>query len=194
MKVAVLCEYSGTVRDAFIAVGHKAISCDLLPTESPGPHIQGDCLQYDWSEYDLIIAHPPCTYLCVPGAHYLHKQKDRWSKMLLAKEFFYKIFNMKNKMLCIENPVPHKYAALPKYSQIIHPWQFGHEAKKRTCLWLKNLPLLQPTNIVGKGEHYIRKDGSVSNAKWYAKASAKERAKTFPGIAFAMAEQWGRLK
>ena len=191
MRVLVACEFSGIVRDAFIARGHDAMSCDLLPTERMGPHYQGDVMDIINGGWDMIVAHPPCTYLCVPGAHYLHERPDRWNKMLDAKEFFMMFYSYKGCPVCIENPLPHRYAELPKYSQIIHPWMFGHEAKKRTCLWLNKLPMLKPTNIVGKGESYIRADGSMSNAKWYAKATARERSKTFPGIAKAMAEQWG---
>ncbi|HNC40300.1 MAG TPA: hypothetical protein PK522_00800 [Nitrosomonas sp.] len=191
MKVLVACEFSGTVREAFRRRGHDAWSCDLLPTEIPGNHIQGDASTILNAGWDLIIAHPPCTYLCVPGAHYLHKQNDRWGKMLSAREFFLLCLNANTKKLCVENPLPHRYAELPKYSQIINPWQFGQEFSKRTCLWIKGLPLLMPTKIVSKGERYTRKDGTTSNSKWYAKASQKERSKTFQGIADAMASQWG---
>jgi hypothetical protein len=148
--------------------------------------------------WDLMIAHPPCTYLCVPGAHYLHKDRLRWDKMYKAKDFFLKLLNCPIPMIAVENPVPHHYAELPKYNQIIHPWQFGHEVSKRTCLWLRKLPLLKATDIKeNHGDRYIRTDrqrhkyGKFSNSKWYAKASAKERSKTFQGIADGMADQWG---
>lgn len=195
MKVLIACEESQRVCMAFRKRGHEAWSCDIQEPSGGHPewHLQMDALEainlYDW---DLMIAHPPCTYLCVPGAHYLHKQPNRWDKMLDGKEFFMKLLNTNIPKICVENPVPHRYAELPKYSQIIQPWQFGHEISKRTCLWLKNLPLLKPTNIMeNHGERYYRNDGSVSNSKWYAKSSAKERSKTFNGIAEAMAEQWG---
>lgn len=191
MKVLVACEFSGTVRDAFIKRGHDAISCDLLPTDVPGPHYQGDVMDIINDGFDLMIAHPPCTYLCVPGAHYLHTQKDRWLKMHEAREFFMKLLRSDIGKICVENPLPHKYAALPKSSQTVNPWMFGESYSKRTCLWLKNLHPLYPTSIVAKGERYIRKDGTTSNSKWYAKASQKERSKTFQGIADAMADQWG---
>lgn len=198
MKVLVACEFSGIVRDAFRAKGHDAWSCDLLPTEIPGQHIQGDVLEILNDGWDLMIAHPPCTYLCVPGAHYLHTQKDRWSKMIGAKLLFENLFNQQIQKIAVENPLPHHYAELPKYNQIIQPWMFGEPFSKRTCLWLKNLPLLKPTNIIADhGERYVRtarqqaKYGKSSNSKWYAKATPKERSKTFPGIAKAMAEQWG---
>ena len=193
MKVLIACEYSGTVRDAFIARGHDALSCDILPTDKPGPHYQGDVLDIIDDGWDLMIAHPPCTYLCVPGAHYLHTRPERWRQMELAKEFFMKLVDSKIPKKCIENPVPHRYADLPKYSQIIHPWQFGHELSKRTCLWLHGLPNLTPTKIMEfKGERYKRKDGSSSNSKWYASSNAHKRSKTFDGIAQAMADQWGK--
>ena len=198
MKVLVACEFSGIVREAFRAKGHDAWSCDLLPTEIPGQHIQGDVLEILNNGWDMMIAHPPCTYLCVPGAHYLHTQKDRWSKMIGAKLFFEKLLNHPIPKIAVENPLPHHYAELPKYSQIIQPWMFGEPFSKRTCLWLKNLPLLKPTNIItDHGERYIRtarqqtKYGKSSNSKWYAKATPKERSKTFSGIAQAMADQWG---
>lgn len=193
MRVLVACEYSGVVRDAFIRRGHDAISCDLLPSESDfGPHYQGDVFDIINDGFDMMIAHPPCTYLCVPGAHYLHKQPDRWNKMLKGKAVFTELLNCDIQMVCIENPLPHRYAELPKYSQIIHPWMFGEEQSKRTCLWLRGLDLLRPTKIMDNhGERYMRKDGSVSNSKWYAKSSAHVRSRTFQGIAEAMAAQWG---
>jgi len=192
MKVLIACEYSGTVRDAFIKLGHSAVSCDLLPSDKPGPHYQGDVFDIIDNGWDLLIAHPPCTYLCVPGAHYLHKRPERWGMMEDARDFFIKLMNANIHKICIENPVPHKYAQLPKYDQIINPWQFGHEQSKRTCLWLKNLPKLVLTKIMDNhGERYYRADGSSSNSKWYAGSNAHERARTFQGIADAMANQWG---
>lgn len=198
MKVLIACEFSGIVREAFKAKGHDAWSCDLLPTEIPGQHIQGDVLEILNDGWDLMIAHPPCTYLCVPGAHYLHTQKDQWAKMIKARLFFENLLNQSIPKVAVENPLPHHYAELPKYNQIIQPWMFGEPFSKRTCLWLKNLSLLQPTNIItDHGERYVRtvrqqaKYGKSSNSKWYAKATPRERSKTFPGIANAMADQWG---
>lgn len=201
MRVLVACEFSGVVREAFRKRGHDAWSCDLLPTETEGPHIQGDVLKILDQKWNLMIAHPPCTYLCVPGAHYLHTQEDRWEKMLDAKRFFEVLLNANIPRRAIENPLPHHYAELPKYTQIIQPWQFGHEVSKRTCLWLVNLPILKPTDVrENHGERYTRTAGQqaagygkVSNSKWYAAASWKERSTTFKGIAEAMAEQWGNL-
>jgi len=192
MKVLVACEFSGIVRDAFIDKGHDAISCDLLPSERPGPHYQGNVLDIINYGFDLMIAHPPCTYLCVPGAHYLHTRPERWKLMEDGKLFFESMLNANIGKICVENPLPHRYAKLPKYDQIIQPWQFGHELSKRTCLWLKNLPKLKHTDIKDfRGDRYVRKDGSASNSKWYATANAKERSRTFEGIAKAMADQWG---
>ena len=192
MRVLVACEESQVVTKAFRALGHTAFSCDIEPCSGGHPewHIQADALEIIKMDWDLVIAHPPCTYLCVPGAHYLHKQQDRWGKMVEAKIFFMEFTKLRCKW-AIENPLPHKYAELPKYTQIINPWQFGHEVKKRTCLWLNGLPKLKPTKIVSKGDSYRRANGSMSNSIWYAKANSKERSKTFPGIAMAMAEQWG---
>ncbi|HDY89345.1 MAG TPA: hypothetical protein ENH82_14665 [bacterium] len=192
MAVLIACEESQAVTIEFRKLGVEAYSCDIQECSGGHPewHIKGDVIKELDKDWDLLIAHPPCTYLCVPGAHYLHKQKDRWGKMVHAKEFFMKFLNSNIKRICVENSVPHSYADLPKYSQIIQPYQFGDKFTKRTCLWLKGLPPLQTTKIVQKGERYYRKDGSVSNSIWYAKATAKERSKTFPGIAKAMAEQW----
>jgi len=168
------------------------MSCDLLPTESAGPHYQGDIRDVINDGWDMMIAHPPCTYLCVPGAHYLHKRPERWEQMKEARELFLMLLALPIPKIAIENPVPNRYSELPKYTQIVHPWQFGEEYEKRTCLWLKGLPNLIPTKIMDNhGERYMRKDGSSSNSKWYANSSAHERARTFKGIAEAMAEQWG---
>jgi hypothetical protein len=200
VKVLVACEESQAVCIAFRNKGHEAYSCDIEPCSGGHPewHIQGDVLPILNDGWDMMIGHPPCTYLCVPGAHYLHTRPNRWALMLDAKNFFMTLLNANIPLRAIENPVPHRYAELPKYTQIIQPWQYGHEVSKRTCLWLLGLPKLISTDIRGnKGERYIRterqqqKYGKVSNSKWYARSTAKERSKTFPGIAQAMAEQWG---
>lgn len=194
-RILVACEYSGVVRDAFRKLSHDAWSCDILPSDGdPAFHIQDDALNHlDWG-WDLLIAHPPCTYLCVPGAHYLNTQDGRMAKMEAARDFFMAMLNAPIERICVENPMPHKRAKLPKYDQMVYPWMFGHEVSKRTCLWLKNLPPLKPTDLrENHGERYIRKDGTTSNSKWYAKSSAKERSKTFQGIADAMASQWSPL-
>lgn len=195
MKVLIACEFSGKVRDAFLLRGHDAWSCDLLPTEKSGQHIRGDVLDILDDGWDLMIAHPPCTYLANSGVQHLHKDPSRWGKMREGRDFFLKLFNTNIPKIVIENPVPHHYAELPKYNQIIHPWWFGEEAQKRTCLWVKGLPLLVPTNIVEKGERYIGKNGKPNGSKWYQLPPSEERWKlrsiTFQGIANAMAEQWG---
>jgi hypothetical protein len=201
MKVLIACEFSGVVRRAFRDRGHDAWSCDILPSEDDSPyHIQDDVI-YHLEGWDMIIAHPPCTYLCVPGAHYLHSRPERWQLMLAGKAFFEMFLNLPATLkVAVENSLPHRYARLPRYSQIIQPWMFGHEVSKRTCLWLRNLPHLQPTDIKSNhGDRYIRTDrqiqigyGKTSNSKWYATSNQKERSRTFKGIAEAMATQWGK--
>jgi len=187
LKVAVLCEFTGTVRDAFRRRGHDAVSCDLLPTDAPGPHIQGDCLTHDWTGYDLIVAHPPCTYLCNSGVRWLTEQPGRMAKMQEAAEFFRRILALPVPMLAVENPIPHRHAGLPPYTQTIQPWQFGHGETKRTCLWLRGLPLLTPTNIVDGREARVHR-ASPGPDRW------KLRSATYRGIAEAMAEQWGGVR
>jgi len=189
MKIAVLCEFSGVVRDAFILLGHDAISCDLESTEKPGPHIQGDCRNYDWSGYDLVICCPPCTSLCRNSAKWEHTEKQ----IKEAIELFMFCWNLKNKMVCIENPVPRKILQLPTYTQIIQPWQYGHDYSKKTCLWLKGLQKLISTKIV-KITYITTASGKMYTAGWYkTPRNGKDRSRFFPGIARAMAEQWGNL-
>jgi hypothetical protein len=192
LKVLVACEYSGVVRDAFIAKGHHAISCDLLPTESGGkPHIIGDVRQHLAGYWDLMIAHPPCTYLCNSGVRWLYNQdgshnETRWQQMLDACEFFNLMLRAPIKHIAVENPIMHKHARerLSKiHSQIVQPWQFGHGETKATCLWLKNLPKLEPTNIVEGREGKVWKM-PPSPDRW------KARSRTYTGIAEAMADQW----
>lgn len=192
MKVLVACEFSGTVRDAFIKRGHDAWSCDLLDTESLGPHYQGDVLELLDENWDLMIAHPPCTYLANSGVCHLNNNPKRQKEMRKAVKFFKTLLNAPIGKICIENPIPHKYGIGKTYSQIIHPWMFGHPEKKATCLWLKGLPKLKETKNVynemlklpkSKQQrlHYL----SPSKDRW------KLRSKTYQGIADAMAEQWG---
>lgn len=189
MRILVACEFSGRVRDAFIKRGHDAVSCDLLPTESPGPHIQGDVLEVLDAGWDLMIAHPPCTYLC--------RHRSRWNKhediklRREAKEFFMQFLEAPIEKICIENPVPLRKSKLPKYGQIIQPWQYGHDYSKKTCLWLKNLPELKPTKVV-ELTYYTTPNGKRYTRGWYfTPRNWKARSRTFPGIADAMAEQWG---
>lgn len=192
LKVGVLCECSGTVRDAFLAAGHYAMSCDILPTDKPGPHYQGDALDFIDRGWDLIIAHPPCTYLCNSGVRWLYnkdgsKNIDRWDKMVKAANFFRSILHYPVLKMAVENPIMHKYAKEiigRGQDQIIQPWQFGHGETKATCLWIKALPNLKPTNIVEGREARIHKMPPGPDR-------AKMRSKTYQGIADAMADQWG---
>lgn len=202
MRVLVACEFSGTVRDAFIKLGHDAISCDLEPTEKDGPHYQGDVFDIINQGFDLMIAHPPCTYLTVTGNKWFKPEyKDRFptraQDRLDAIDFFKKLYSCDIPKIAIENPIGIISTVLRKPDQIIHPWQFGHEASKATCLWLKGLPNLSPTKQVSKGEFVTYKSGKRMS-KWFSDAAklspterAKTRNKTFSGIADAMAEQWG---
>ncbi|NTU49781.1 MAG: DNA cytosine methyltransferase [Desulfobulbaceae bacterium] len=183
MKVLVACEFSGTVRDAFIVRGHEAISCDLLPTEKPGPHYQGDVLDILGDGWDMMIAHPPCTHLAVSGARWF-KEKQEEQKASLC--FVSKLMTADIPKIAVENPVSIISSRIRKPDQIIQPWQFGHGETKATCLWLKNLPLLEPTNIVEGREAKIHKM-PPSPDRW------KLRSETYQGIADAMALQWGYL-
>jgi len=186
MRVLVACEFSGIVRDAFIAKGHDAVSCDLLPSERPGPHIQGDVLEILDDGWDMMIAHPPCTRLCNSGVRWL-EERNLWDDLEDSATFFWHLLNAKIPKIAIENPIPHKYAVMligRKYDQIIQPWQFGHGETKATCLWLKALPNLKPTNITEGREARIHKMSP-------GKDRGRLRSTTYQGIADAMAEQWG---
>lgn len=196
MRVLVACEYSGRVRDAFIKNGHDAISCDLLPTDSPGPHYQGDVFDLDLMQFDLMIAHPPCTYLTNAGVTWLHRDPDRWALLDEAAKFFRKLLEAPVKQVCIENPIMHKYAKERiggvKQSQVIQPWMFGHTEQKATCLWLKNLPCLIETNNVK--EEMMKLPKRERERLHYLPPSPdrwKIRSTTYKGIAEAMADQWG---
>jgi len=201
MRVLIACEYSGTVRDAFIKQGHDAMSCDLLPTDSPGPHYQGSVFDIIDQGWDLMIAHPPCTYLSRAGARWTYKggvlNDDRYRKGIMAKEFFDKMMNAKCPMIAVENPTPMKLFNLPTHSQVVQPYQFGHPISKRTLLWLKNLAALKPTNILLEYRPYLPSNtgGKKKGQKYSIGVSKnwKESAKTFQGIADAMANQWGIL-
>jgi site-specific DNA-cytosine methylase len=183
VKVLVACEYSGAVRDAFRSRGHDAMSCDLLPTDNPGPHYTGDMFDLELSTFDLLIAFPPCTHLAVSGARWF-PEKRADGRQQAALDFVRRIMDAPVPRIAIENPVSVISSAIRKPDQTIQPWQFGHGETKRTCLWLKGLPLLVPTDIVEGREARVWKMGPSPN-RW------KERSKTFPGIAAAMAEQWG---
>ena len=191
MRILVACEYSGTVREAFRNAGHDAWSCDIIPSDDNSEfHIQSDVLLQLDQDWDMMIAHPPCTHLAVSGARWF---KDKVEEQKEAIEFFMKIVEAPIPKIAVENPVSIMSSNYRKPDQIIQPWMFGDEAQKSTCLWLKNLPELTPTNIVGKGEFILTKSGKKIPA-WYnlpeSKSRAKKRSKTFPGIALAMAQQW----
>jgi hypothetical protein len=212
LNVLVACEFSGVVRDAFRARGHNAWSCDLESSEITTGlghiyHLQGDVLRVlggniprdmvansNWRgtplliNWDLMIAHPPCTYLCNSGVRWLVNDpwRERAKKMDQASQFFKSLLGSNIPRVAVENPIPHRYALLPKYTQIVQPWQFGHGETKATCLWLKGLPKLEPTKIVEGRKprvHYA----SPGPDRW------KERSRTLQGLADAMADQWGRL-
>lgn len=205
-NVLIACEYSGTVRDAFTRAGHNATSIDILPSDTEGNHIIGDALEHLNDGWDLMIAHPPCTYLSVSGNRWLYnkdgsKNIERWKKRKEALDFVLALMNAPIERIVIENPVSVISSEIRKSDQLIQPWQFGDEAQKATCLWLKNIPKLKPTKIVNKGEFITYKSGK-KHPKWYAdalsKTSTKEerqkiRSKTFQGIADAMAKQWGSI-
>lgn len=183
MRVLVACEYSGRVRDAFIANGHDAMSCDLLPTDAFGPHYQGDVFDIINDGWDLMIAHPPCTDLAVSGArHFAAKIAD--GRQGRALDFVRMLLNAPIDKIALENPISIISSKIRKPDQIIQPWQFGHGETKATCLWLKGLPKLVPTDIVDGREQRIWRL-PPSKDRW------KIRSATFPGIAKAMADQWG---
>jgi len=183
MRVLIACEYSGRVRDAFIALGHDAMSCDLLPTDTPGPHYQGDVFDVIGNNWDLMIAHAPCTHLSVSGArHFAAKQASGVQQKALA--FVGCLLDAPIPMIALENPISIISSHFRKPDQIIQPWQFGHGETKATCLWLKGLPKLTPTNIVdGREARVHRMPPSLD--RW------KLRSTTYQGIADAMANQWG---
>lgn len=186
MKILIACEYSGVVRDAFLVNGHDVLSCDLLPTESRGPHHQGDVRTLFKEKWDMMIAFPPCTHLAVSGARWF---KDKQKEQKEAIEFFMAMVNAPIERIAIENPIGIMSTKYRKPDQIIQPWQFGEDASKATCLWLKNLPLLIPTNIILK-ERYKNQTPSGQNNLPPSHDRWKKRSKTYLGIADAMADQW----
>lgn len=198
MKILIACEYSGSVRDAFIKKGYDAISCDILPTESDGPHYQGNVLDIIDKGFDLMIAHPPCTHLAVSGARWF---KDKQKEQKESINFVKSLLNAPIKHIALENPISIISTKIRKPDQIIQPWMFGDSYHKTTCLWLKNLPNLNPTKIVDKGEFFEFTNKKTGKKKkqpmWYAYAPRQERGKirsrTFAGIAEAMADQWGKF-
>ncbi len=202
LRVLVACEFSGTVRDAFIKRGHYAVSGDLLPSDNGGPHFQGDVLDILGWGWDLMVAHPPCTYLSVSGQRWCSGDSAeavvRRVKREQAVEFFRKMLEAPVPRIAVENPVSIASSRIRKPDQTFHPHHFGHPSEKRTCLWLKNLPKLRHTNVV-KPEYHVSGTGRRWS-KWFWDTSmmpvsirGHERSKTFQGIADAMAEQWGGL-
>jgi site-specific DNA-cytosine methylase len=181
VKILIACEFSGTVRDAFAARGHDAWSCDLLPTEKPGNHIQGDVRDVLGNGWDLMVAHPPCTHLAVSGARWFVEKRAEQAE---AMEFVRTLLAAPIERIALENPVSVISSHIRKPDQIIQPWQYGHGEVKATCLWLQGLPALTPTNIVEGRTARVHR-ASPGPARW------KERSRTLPGIAAAMADQWG---
>jgi hypothetical protein len=193
MNILVACEHSGTVREAFAKRGHFAVSCDLLDTEIPGLHYQGDVTKILDMGWDLMVAHPPCTYLSVSGMHWTTRGKRDPQLTEDALDFVRLLMNAPIPKIALENPVSIISSRIRKPDQIVQPWWFGEDASKKTCLWLKNLPLLQPTNKL-EGDDKTRRANQTpsgqnklgpSDTRW------KERSKTYQGIADAMAQQWG---
>jgi hypothetical protein len=189
-RVLVACEESQAVCKAFRSKGHEAFSCDILPCSGGHPewHIQDDVLKHLDDSWDLMIAHPPCTRLCNSGVMWL-KKRHLWKQMEDGALFFKKLHRANIPLICVENPIPHKYAVSiigRNYTQIIQPWMFGHGETKATCLWLKGLPILKPSKIVSGREQRLHRLPP-------SKDRAMLRSKTYLGIAQAMAEQWGRL-
>ena len=183
MRVLVACEFSGVVRDAFIARGHEAVSCDLLPSERPGPHIESDVRTVDLSGYDLMVAHPPCTRLAVSGARWFAQYRDEQEEAL---EFVRWLMAAPVPRIAIENPVSVISTRIRKPDQVVQPWMFGHGETKATCLWLKNLWPLVPTDVVAGRVGRVHRE-SPGPDRW------KNRSRTYQGLADAMAGQWGGL-
>lgn len=194
MKILIACEESQAVCVAFRNKGHEAYSCDIELCSGGHPewHIQGDVLPLLNDKWDMMIAHPPCTYLSNAGARFLYPKgelnQERYKKGLEAKNLFMALYNADIPKIAIENPIPSKIYKLPRYSQFIQPYEYGHPYQKKTCLWLKGLPYLMPTNIITK------RVSTKVPGNWFNKGGKerqKNRSKTFPGIAEAMADQWG---
>jgi hypothetical protein len=193
-KVLVACEFSGRVRESFRELGHDAWSCDILPTEIEGQHYQCDVKEILYNGWDLMIAHPPCTRLCNSGVRWL-AERNLWHELEEAITFFLLLKNAPIEKIAIENPIPHKYAVekIGVYSQIIQPYMFGEPESKATCLWLKNLPLLKPTNILSKpiSGKWNNQTPSGQNKLGPSEKRAQNRGRTYWRIAKAMAAQWG---
>ena len=198
MNVLIACEFSGTVRDAFTKAGHNAISCDLLPSETPGRHYQGDVRDLLNGGYDMMIAHPPCTYLAVSGLHWNKRRPGRAELTEEALRFVEELLSAPIPKIALENPVGCISSRIRKPDQIIQPYDFGHDASKRTCLWLRGLAPLRPTarvagRMVGGVERWSNQTDSGQNRLPPSEDRWALRSLTYPGIAQAMAEQWGSL-
>ncbi len=196
MRVLIACEYSGIVRDAFAAKGHDALSCDLLPTEKPGKHYQGDIIDVLNDGWDLMIAHPPCTFLCSSGLHWNKKRPERAQMTLDALSFVRLLLDAPIPKIALENPIGAISTKIRKPDQTIQPYQFGHDASRATCLWLKNLPPLRPTQyveprIIDGKPRWGNQTDSGQNKLPPSKDRWKIRSETYQGIAEAMANQWG---
>lgn len=201
MRVLVACEYSGRVRDAFSQLGHDAWSCDFLETETPGQHILGDVRPILRQPWDLVIGHPPCTYLSRAGARWMYPRAgevcaERLAHALEARELFNAVLSANAPMVCVENPTPLKIVDLPAHSQAIQPYEYGHPFSKRTLLWLRGLPELVPTKVLSEYKPLLRSNtgfGARAGQKNHkgAVSSWKDASRTFEGIATAMAQQWG---
>lgn len=197
-KILIACEYSGIVRDAFKEKGFDAWSCDLLPTDTPGQHYIGDVLDILEEGWDMMIGHPPCTYLCNSGVSWLydkegHRNVKRWEDMYAATDFFQTLLEANIPKICLENPIPHRYGIGKTYSQIIHPYQHGHLERKATCLWLKGLPKLEVSNDVK--EDMLKLPKKLQQRLHHLPPSPdrwKLRSTTYKGIAQAMADQWSK--
>lgn len=196
MRVLVACEYSGKVRRAFRKRGHDAWSCDLLPADDGSEyHYQGDVMDIINDGWDLLIGHPPCTYLCNSGVSWLHKQEGRWDRMRDGAEFFKLLWESDIPRIALENPIMHKYAKEiigANQTQLVQPWMFGHAESKATCLWLKGLdPLIETNNVKEKWKSLPKKEAQRLHMLPPSKDRWKLRSETYQGIADAMAEQWG---
>jgi len=196
MKILIACEYSGVMRDAFTKKGHDVMSCDLLPSDKPGKHYQGDVMDIINDGWDMLIAHPPCTYMSNSGVCHLHKDPARWVELFKAGEFFKGFLDADIPKIVIENPIMHKYGKQLigniKQSQVIQPWMHGHAEQKATCLWIKGLPLLTESNNV-KEEMMLLPKNKRQRLHYFPPSPDrwKLRSTTYAGIANAMAEQWG---
>jgi len=188
MRVLVACEFTGTVRRAFRELGHEAWSCDILPAEDGGPHIQGDVRQVLGDGWDLMVAHPPCTHLAVSGARHFHRKQVEQAEAL---EFVRTLMDAPIPRIALENPVSVISSRIRKPDQIIQPYQFGHPESKKTCLWLKGLNPLQPTAVMQMRGRWENQTPSGQNKLGPSPDRWKIRSKTYPGIAHAMATQWG---